>query len=218
MSRSKTFARWAMVMPMLGALQLEGAALGASPPSPARFESLEVLSRSLAITDDAGARQTPFAGFSIHSVRGGEWTLVTFYVMFREVADGEARRRESYWVGRRVTGDDSPRSRALPEIHWASSDRCEGLDDFVRGIGEVITDRLEIGVPGEGDPSETATDNLSYGIWTSEGRFRGTGFATTVSLSAAGGSPIADWAGRGLAATQACWTGAAAPGATTATH
>jgi len=210
MNRSMTWARWMLVV-----LAPAATVVSASPATPARFDALDSQSRTIALTDDAGARQTPFAGFSIHPLRGGEWTLVTLYVMFREVVDGDARRRESYWVARRVTGDDSPRAKATPEIRWASSDACEALDGLVRGIGEVIGDRLEIGVPGDGDPTETASDNVRYSLWTTEGRFRGTALATTVNLASTGGSPIAEWADHGLAATQSCWTGTTMPGATT---
>ena len=170
-----------------------------------RFSTADSASRSVAVTDEAGARQTPFAGLSVSQVPGREWTIVTFYVMFREVTDGDARRRESYWMARRVTGDDTPRSRAPPAVAWTASGKCAALDGIIRSMGEEIGDRLDFAVPGEGEPSEITAGSLRYGLWSGEARFRGTGYGAVLSLTADSGSPLALWIDRSAAALAACW-------------
>jgi len=180
------------------------------------FNAADAASRSVAVTDEAGARQTPFAGFSVRQVPGREWTIVTFYVMFREVTDGDARRRESYWVARRMTGDDTPRSHAPPAIEWASSGKCTDLDGIVRTMGEEIGDRIDIAVPGEGDPSESRAGSLLYDLWSGEARFRGTGYAAVLRLTADSGSPLALWIDGSASALASCWAGGDPPDAVSA--
>ena len=181
------------------------------------FSGAEAASRSVAVTDEAGARQTPFGGFSVRQLPGLEWTIVTFYVMFREVTDGDARRRESYWIARRITGVDTPRSHTLAATDWAASGKCPALDRIIRTMGEEVGDRLDIAVPGEGDPSEGRAGSLRYGLWSGEARFRGTGYAALLSLTADTGSPLALWIDGSAAALAPCWGSADPPEAVSAT-
>lgn len=211
MTRSTLLLRTAGTVLALGAIP----ALAAGPP-PSRltmpgFDTVEALSRAIALTDAAGARQVPFGGLSIRRTGGGEWTVATFYLMFREVADGDQRRRESYWVARRVTGSDAPHAHVPADVRWASSARCPELEAFVRTMTDLAGERLDIGVPGDGDPSEAASDPVRYGLWTTEGRFRGTGYAAALTVSAGGGSPVANWIDSNTAATIACWDSATPP-------
>src|SRR5450432_3669035 len=140
-------------MPLLWLLA--AAVATAAPRTPSgSLESTENVARSLAVTDDSGSRQTPFAGFTAYESVRKDWTVVTFYLMFREAADGEARRRETYWAARRVTGSDTRTAHVRPETKWASSEKCTALDAAIHSMGDVVADRLELGVPGEGEPSE----------------------------------------------------------------
>jgi hypothetical protein len=181
-----------------------------------RFEAAEARARALPVLDESGARQLPFAGFSIRQPGRAEWTVVEFYLMFREVSDRDGRRRESYWVARRVAGSDAPRVRVAPETVWASSDRCADLDVTVRSIGDAVQDQIELAVPGEGDPSESAEAAAHYGLWSDGGRFRGTRYAASLQVTAIGGSPLAVWADARSAALAPCWLEAAPPTVTLA--
>ena len=194
---------------------LVAAAVTAAPRSaPTSLESTENAARTLAVTDDAGSRQAPFAGFTAYESVKKDWTVVTFYLMFREAADGEARRRDTYWAARRVTGSDARATRVRPETAWASSDKCPALDAAIRSMGDVVADRLELGVPGEGEPSELEADPTHYRLWTEQGRFRGTAFAASLSVSSVAESPLAAWVQTTSAALESCWTGTAPAGAT----
>jgi len=181
-----------------------------------RFEPAAALSRSVAVLDASGTRQLPFGGFTLRQPGRAEWVVVAAYLMFREVTDGDTRRRESYWVARRIDGSDLPKAHMVPEIRWASSDTCPDLDAAVRSMGEVVQDRIEIAVPGDGDASESPVASARYGLWSDEGGFRGTSFAASVRVTAMAGSPLGLWVDAKLAALAACWSEAPPPTATIA--
>jgi hypothetical protein len=207
--------RWTRrrAVPLLWLLAAATASAAPKPPS-SSLESTESGARALAVTDDSGSRQTPFAGFTAFESIKKDWTVVTFYLMFREAADGEARRRETYWAARRVTGSDARAARVHPETTWASSEKCPALDAAIRSMGDVVADRLELGVPGEGEPSEVEADPTHYRLWTEQGRFRGTAFAASLSVSSVAESPVAVWVQSSSATLESCWTGTAPAGAT----
>lgn len=198
-------ARWACALLLFGALTATGAEPPRNPPPAVRFGVADSASRTLAVTDEAGARQVPFAGFSVRQIPAREWTIVTFYVMYREVAEGDARRRESYWIARRATGNDADRTHTPVTIDWASSGKCPALDGMIRTMGEEISDRLEIAVPGEGDPSEIPVGVIRYALWSGEARFRGTGYGAVLHLTADAGSPLALWVDGNASALAPCW-------------
>jgi hypothetical protein len=169
------------------------------------LETGERAARRLPINDAAGSRQLPFAGFSVYQPARGEWTVFTFYLMFREKADEPARRRDSYWVARRIAGADrrqSPGSGA----EWASSDQCAGLDHVVRSMGDLLDEQLEAAVPAESDTLEADAAPMQFRVWTDQGRFRGTGHAVSISVDSTAGSPLAQWANEATAALASCWT------------
>jgi len=186
------------------------------PPATGSLESAERAARELALTDISGSRQVPFAGFAIHQPARREWTVFTLYLMFREAADTDSRRRESYWLARRVGGSESRRAAAQPAAEWASSDSCAALDTAVRSIGDVLGERLETVVPGEGEPSEADADPTRFRIWTDAGRFRGTGFAASITVTTTTGSPGAKWIQETAASLAGCWTNSPPAGAPSA--
>jgi hypothetical protein len=187
-------------------LLLAAAATAALPPVSRSLEASERAARELAVTDESGARQLPFAGFTIYQPARREWTVFAFYLMFREVADGAARRRESYWIGRRTAGTDSRKAPVATPPEWTSSDHCAGLDPALRSMGDVIGERLETTTPGEGDPTEVDTNPTQFRLWTDAGRFHGTGFAVSIAVSSVAGSPAANWIEETAAALAGCWT------------
>lgn len=189
----------------------------AATPAARHYVRVEAVSHALPLTDDAGARQTPFAGISIYQSQQRNWTIVTFYVMYRETADEEANRRDSYWVARRVVGSDAARPGVDPAVDWAISDQCPDLDAAIRSMDEAIAPRMELAVPGEGDPSEYEPDPTRFWLWSNEGRFQGTPYAAQLSLTANGSSPISAWIDSTLARLQSCWASAVPVGATLAT-
>ena len=192
------------VIPML---VFAAAAMAAAPSRVAgdRFEPAEAGSRAVPVLDASGTRQTPFAGFTIRHPGRAEWVVVSLYLMFREVSDGDTRRRESYWVARRIDGNDLPKAHMAPEVRWASSDSCPDLDAAVRSMGDVLQDRIEVAVPGDGDASESPAASARYGLWSDQGRFRGTSYATSLRVTAVAGSPLGAWVDAKLAALAACW-------------
>ncbi len=202
------------VAPML---VVAAAAMGAVPTRVAgdRFEASDSSSRAVAVLDASGTRQLPFGGFTLRQPGRAEWIIVGFYLMFREVSDGETRRRESYWVARRIDGNDLPKAHMAAEVRWASSETCAELDATVRTMADV-QDRIEVAVPGDGDASETPAASVRYGLWSDEGRFRGTSYAASVRVTAVTGSPLAVWVDARLAALAACWLEAAPPAVTVA--
>jgi hypothetical protein len=188
----------------------------AAAPAARRYATVERLSHSLPLTDDAGARQTPFAGIGIYQALQRHWTIVTFYLMFRETADEEANRRDSYWVARRVVGSDAAKAGIDPEVDWAISDHCPDLDAAIRSMDDAIAPRLGIAVPGEGDLSEFEPDPTRYWLWSSEGRFQGTPYAARLTVTANGASPVSIWIDATVTRLQSCWTSVAPAGASAA--
>lgn len=188
----------------------------AATPVAHRYADAEAGSRSLPLFDDAGSRQTPFAGISIYQSVQRSWTIVTFYLMFRETADEETIRRDSYWVARRLVGSDAGKATAAPVIDWAISDDCPDLDGTVRSMDEAIAPRMELVIPGEGDPSELLPDPTRYWLWSSVGRFQGTPYAAHLSVTSNGVSPVSAWIGATVSRLQPCWTNAAPAGASAA--
>jgi len=188
---------------------LTAAASSASPAATAPvardYAGAQTMSRSLPLTDDAGARQTPFAGISIYQSEQRGWTIVTFYLMFRETSDEEASRRDSYWVARRVVGSDARKARGVPAIDWAISDQCPNLDAAIRSMDEAIAPRMELAVPGEGDPSEFEPGPVRFRLWSNEGRFQGTPYAAQLSVTTTGASPVSAWIDTTLSRLQSCW-------------
>ncbi len=185
----------------------------AAAPAARRFAEVEIASHALPLWDDAGARQTPFAGISIYQSSQRSWTIVTFYLMFRRTADEEADRRDSYWVARRSMGSDADKVRAVPALDWASSDQCPDLDAAIRSMDEAVAPRLELALPGEGDPSEFEPDPTRYRLWSSEGRFQGTPYAARLSVTSNGASPVSAWIEAAVTGLQPCWTSVAPAGA-----
>jgi hypothetical protein len=199
----RTLSRTARWVPPALLLAVASAAL---PPVTRNLEASERAARELAVTDASGSRQIPFAGFTIYQPARREWTVFTFYLMFREAADGQARRRESYWIGRRTAGTDARNPAAPTAPEWTSSDRCLGLDAALRSMGDVIGERLETVVPGDGDVTEVDADPTQFRLWTDAGRFRGTGYAVSIAVSSVAGSPAAHWIEETAAALAGCWT------------
>ena len=186
----------------------------AAAPAAWRYAEVEAAAHSLPLTDDAGARQTPFAGISVYQSSRRSWTIVTFYLMFRETADEEADRRDSYWVARRSVGTDTGKTRTLPAVDWAISDQCPDLDAAIRSMDDAIAPRLELAFPGEGDPTEFVPDPTRYRLWSNEGRFQGTPYAARLSVTSNGASPVSAWIEATITRLQSCWATAAPAGAT----
>ena len=203
------------VIPML---VIAATAIAAAPARVAgdRFEPAEAISRTVPLLDASGTRQLPFAGFTLRQPGRAEWVVVALYLMFREVSEGDTRRRESYWIARRIDGNDLPKAHMVPEIRWASSDTCPDLDAAVRSMSDPVQDRIEVAVPGDGDPSETPATSARYGLWSDEGRFRGTSYAAAVRVTAIAGSPLGLWVDARLAALAACWLETPPPSLTVA--
>ena len=203
------------VVPML---VIAAAATAATPARVAgdRFEPAEAGSRTVPVLDASGTRQLPFGGFTLRQPGRAEWVVVALYLMFREVSEGDTRRRESYWVARRIDGNDLPKAHMVPEVRWASSDTCPDLDAAVRSMGDVVQDRIEVAVPGDGDASESPAAAARYGLWSDQGRFRGTSYAAAVRVTAIAGSPLGAWVDARLAALAACWLDAPPPTLTVA--
>jgi hypothetical protein len=185
----------------------------AATPAAHRYADVEAGSRSLPLFDDAGSRQTPFAEISIYQSVQRSWTIVTFYLMFRETADEETIRRDSYWVARRLVGSDAGKALIVPTIDWAISDDCPDLDGAVRSMDEAIAPRVELVIPGEGDPSELVRDPTRYWLWSRAGRFQGTPYAARFSVTSNGVSPVSAWIDATVTRLQPCWTNAAPAGA-----
>ncbi len=190
----------------------------AATPTARHYAPLEAEAHSLPLTDDAGARQTPFAGASVYESRQRNWSIVTFYVMYRQTADEEADRRDSYWVARRVVGSDAARPSVAPAIEWAISDQCPDLDAAIRSMDEAIAPRMELAVPGEGDPTEFEPDPKRYRLWSNEARFPGTPYAARLHVTSSGASPVSAWIDSTLARLQSCWASAVPAGATVLTR
>ena len=216
---SKRIARTARPWVRLAPLVALAAAASAAPAAHGandRFETAEARARALPVLDASGTRQLPFAGYSIREPGLAQWLVVDFYLMFREVSDGEGRRRESYWVARRLDGSDAQKSRTSPQTRWASSDGCAELDATVRSIGDAVQDQIEVAVPGDGDPSESTEPTTRYGLWSDGGRFRGTRYAASLQVNAVAGSPLAVWIDGRSSALAACWLDTAPPTVTVA--
>lgn len=192
------------VIPML---VIAAAATAGAPARVAgdRFEPAEAGARTIPVLDASGTRQLPFGGFTIRQPGRAEWLIVASYVMFREISDGETRRRESYWVARRIDGNDLPKAHVLPEVRWASSDTCPDLDATVRSMGDVVQDRIDVAVPGDGDAAARPAASARYGLWSDVASFRGTSYAASVRVMATAGSPLALWVDARLAALAGCW-------------
>ncbi len=191
------------IVGVAGALLIGAAPL---PPVSRNLEAQERTARELAITDESGSRQLPFAGFTVYQPARHEWTVFTFYASFREAADGQNRKRESYWVGRRVAGGDARRAGAAEAPDWASSDRCAALEPALRAMVDILSERLESALPDVSDASEADADPTRFRLWTDAGRFHGTGHAIAIAVSAAAGSPAADWSQETAAALAGCWS------------
>lgn len=211
---ARTARPWVRLAPLV-ALATAASAAPVAHVASERFEAAEARARALPVLDASGTRQLPFGGYSIREPGRAPWIVVDFYLMFREVSDGEGRRRESYWVARRLDGSDAPKAPA-PQTRWASSDGCGELDATVRSIGDAVQDQIEVAVPGDGDPSESAEPTTRYGLWTDGGRFRGTRYAASLQVSAVAGSPLAVWIDGRSSALAACWLDTAPPAVTVA--
>jgi len=183
---------------------LAGGAIAAPPAASRGLDASERAAREIWVSDASGARQRPFAGFSIFQPTRREWTVFTIYVMFREASDGENRRRESYWLARRSAGAEARKGPEHPE--WATSERCPALDAAVRAMGDAIDDRLEMSIPDQGDASDVDADPTQFKLWTDAGRFHGTGHSASIVVGARSGSPLADWIQESAAAVAGCWT------------
>jgi hypothetical protein len=185
----------------------------AATPVAHRYADADAGARSLPLFDDTGSRQTPFAEISVYQSVHRSWTIVTFYLMFRETADEETIRRDSYWVARRLVGSDAGKANVVPTIDWAISDDCPDLDGAVRSMDEAIAPRMELVIPGEGDPSELVPDPKRYWLWSRAAQFQGTPYAAHLSVRSNGVSPVSTWIEATVTRLQPCWTNAAPVGA-----
>lgn len=135
---------------------------------------------------------TPWAEFSVRpslAQRITETTVDIGNLWF--VAAGE---REEHWL-RKTTRFFGGATR----VQWTDTRSCVAARAVLSNMYV-----LEMPRPAEGGTIEVRADGVRYALST-DGRY-GSGRLARLSISAPGGTPLADWAERSLAELDPCWS------------
>jgi hypothetical protein len=135
---------------------------------------------------------TPWAEFSVRPSLAQRITETIVHVgNLPFVAAGEPT---EHWLRKtaRSFGGDT-------RVQWADTRSCAAARAVLSNMHD-----LEMPRPAEGGAIEVRADGVRYALST-DGRY-GSGRLARLSISASGGTPLADWAERSLAELDACWS------------
>lgn len=139
--------------------------------------------------------QPPWAAFAIYRADGSVVGVTLF------------ARPDRQLVARRLT-----MSGDRPSVSWAGGQACPALPEALAGLEQLPIPRLEVPFVGQ-EPrrGQVVMDGDSYFLWSDDARWGGGSQGSTLEMRAVGGSPLADWADRTLAAVAGCWGPAPPP-------
>jgi len=171
-----------------------------SPSQAAPTETFEA-ARAAAQTEQPGSRLA-FASFSEFHMLTRRWTVLAFYVHWREVQEAAARRRVPIWEVERTRGQ----SDGETTVDWASSATCPALADRLGQLRALPAPAIQ--VPGLERPNDTVSvslDGVGYRLWVRYAQYAGGGGEGSLQLSGNVGSPLASWASATELAMAPCW-------------
>ncbi len=135
---------------------------------------------------------TPWAEFSVRPSLARRITETTVHV--GDLQSGEEGEELEQWLRKTTRFFGGAR-----RVQWTDTRSCAAARAVLSSMYA-----LEMPRPAKGGVIEVRSDGVLYALRT-DGEYR-SGRLARLSISASGGTPLADWAERSLAELEACWS------------